>query len=315
MPEAEAKLVAPPGFELPDLGGDGLKAEVRPVRRYTTVYWDTPDLRLAAWGSSLRHRDDEGWTVKLPPGAGSAGPMVVRDEITFDGIPSAVPDEAAALVSAFTRGAPLAPVARLDAVRQPVVVTSEHGGRLAEVVDDDVRIVEGGIDVDRFRELEVELLEDAGDDTMDVVLDRLRQAGAIVPEGRQPGKYTRALGRRRPGRTELDVKPPKARANVARVLRADLAAGADLLLRSLPGARLGDDPEAVHQARTAVRRLRATLKLFGPYLDTAWAKGLRRELRWLAGPLGEARDAEVALARLEAGGRRCPRPTPSPPAG
>jgi CHAD domain-containing protein len=306
MPEAEAKLVAPPGFELPDLGGDGLKAEVRPVRRYTTVYWDTPDLRLAAWGSSLRHRDDEGWTVKLPPGAGSAGPMVVRDEITFDGIPSAVPDEAAALVSAFTRGAPLAPVARLDAVRQPVVVTSEHGGRLAEVVDDDVRIVEGGIDVDRFRELEVELLEDAGDDTMDVVLDRLRQAGAVVPEGRQPGKYTRALGRRRPGRTELDVKPPKARANVARVLRADLAAGADLLLRSLPGARLGDDPEAVHQARTAVRRLRATLKLFGPYLDTAWAKGLRRELRWLAGPLGEARDAEVALARLEAGAAALP---------
>jgi CHAD domain-containing protein len=306
MPEAEAKLVAPPGFELPELGGDGLRAEVMPVRRYTTVYWDTPDLRLAAWGSSLRHRDDEGWTVKLPPGAGTAGPLLVRDEITFDGIPSAVPDEAAALVSAFTRGAPLDPVARLVAVRQPVVVTGEHGGRLAEVVDDDVRIVEGGIDVDRFRELEVELLEDAGDDTMDVLLDRLRAAGAIVPERRPPGKYTRALGGRHPERTELDVKPPKAKANVAKVLRADLATGADLLLRSLPGARLGDEPEAVHQARAAVRRLRATLKLFAPYLDTRWAGKLRRELKWLARPLGEVRDADVALARLEAGAAALP---------
>src|SRR4051794_27983038 len=190
MPEREAKLVAPPGFRLPELGGDGLRAQVMPVRRYTTVYWDTADLRLAQWGASLRHRDDEGWTVKLPPvpettgpAAGpAAGPMVSRDEIEFQGIPSALPDEAAALVAAFTRGQPVAPVARLVAERHPVLLTGEDGARLAEVADDDVRIVEGGLDVGRFRELEVELLGDAGDDTMDQVLARLTAAGAIVPE-------------------------------------------------------------------------------------------------------------------------------------
>ena len=49
MLEREAKLVAPAGFRLPQLGGpdDGFLAEPQPARRYTTTYWDTPDLRLA----------------------------------------------------------------------------------------------------------------------------------------------------------------------------------------------------------------------------------------------------------------------------
>ena len=32
-------------------------------------YFDTPDLRLARAGASLRHRNDEGWMVKLPVGS------------------------------------------------------------------------------------------------------------------------------------------------------------------------------------------------------------------------------------------------------
>ena len=52
MLEQEAKLVAPAGFRLPQLGGpdDGFLAEPQPRRRYTTTYWDTPDLRLRAGG-------------------------------------------------------------------------------------------------------------------------------------------------------------------------------------------------------------------------------------------------------------------------
>ncbi|HKE53204.1 MAG TPA: CYTH domain-containing protein, partial [Actinomycetota bacterium] len=80
--ERETKLVAPAGFRLPDLSGDGLVAAPPAERRYATVYVDTPGLDVARWGSSLRHREGEGWTVKLP--SRTEGEMLVRGEHTFD---------------------------------------------------------------------------------------------------------------------------------------------------------------------------------------------------------------------------------------
>src|SRR4029453_7413149 len=60
--ERGAKLAPPPGFDVPELGGpgDGFQAEPRPERRFQTTYYDTPDLRLARWGASLRSRPGEG---------------------------------------------------------------------------------------------------------------------------------------------------------------------------------------------------------------------------------------------------------------
>ena len=185
MEEREAKLAAPDGFQLPDLNGAeaGFLAEPLPVRRYTTTYWDTPDLRLARWHVSLRYRDDEGWTVKLP--SRLDGPVVVRQEHTFQGKPGKVPDEAADLVRAFVRGAELAPVARLRAVRRRVALRNAAGEELAEVVDDEVRVIagDGRRVAGRFRELEVELTDHARPDTMDRVLARLREAGAEETQG------------------------------------------------------------------------------------------------------------------------------------
>ena len=62
--------------------------------------------------------------------------------------------------------------------------------------------------------------------------------------------------------------------------------------------RLGDDPEGVHQARVATRRLRSDLHTFAPVLDTSW-DDLRAELGWLGTLLGRVRDADVLVARLE----------------
>jgi hypothetical protein len=110
-----------------------------------------------ALGASLRYRDDEGWTVKQPAEAEEAAGVLVRQEQTFDGKPRKVPEGATALLRIYVRSAPLQPVARLRAVRQPVELRNAAGERLAEVVDDQVQVVEGRRVVDRFRELEVEL--------------------------------------------------------------------------------------------------------------------------------------------------------------
>ena len=60
----------------------------------------------------------------------------------------------------------------------------------------------------------------------------------------------------------------------------------------------GADPESVHQARVATRRLRSDLRTFEPFLDEKWAPSLRGELRWLASELGAVRDVEVMRDRL-----------------
>jgi CHAD domain-containing protein len=65
-----------------------------------------------------------------------------------------------------------------------------------------------------------------------------------------------------------------------------------------PGTRLGEDPERLHDMRVATRRMRAAMKVFEGALPER-ARWLREELRWLAGALGEVRDLDVQLARVQ----------------
>jgi CHAD domain-containing protein len=68
------------------------------------------------------------------------------------------------------------------------------------------------------------------------------------------------------------------------------------LLAHDPGARLGREPESLHQMRVATRQLRAILRAAKPLLVPEWADSLRDELRWLGQLLGPARDLDVQLA-------------------
>ena len=61
-----------------------------------------------------------------------------------------------------------------------------------------------------------------------------------------------------------------------------------------------DDPEAVHQARVATRRLRSDLGTFDEWLDETRATELRAELQWLGAELGEVRDLDVLREGLRA---------------
>src|SRR3954454_7487615 len=61
-----------------------------------------------------------------------------------------------------------------------------------------------------------------------------------------------------------------------------------------------DVHDAVHSMRVTTRRLRSALSTFRPLLDREVTEPLREDLRWLAGALGEARDAEVLRSRLTA---------------
>jgi CHAD domain-containing protein len=59
-----------------------------------------------------------------------------------------------------------------------------------------------------------------------------------------------------------------------------------------------DESDSVHGMRIATRRLSAALSTYRKLLDPGAVAHLRRELKWLAGALGPARDAQVMHTRL-----------------
>jgi CHAD domain-containing protein len=296
--EREVKLEAPDGFVLPDLSGtvDGVLARVANERDLDATYYDTPDLRLARWGVSVRHRsgDGTGWTVKLPEG--DAGPALVRRELLFDGAAGAIPPGVSELLRAYVRSSELSPAARVRSRRVSVELVDAEGERLAEVVDDDVQ-TEVGPGVRRFRELEVEVDERADPGLLEALVAALLTAGAVAVAEPVP-KVVRALGAGGGGPPARGTPRLGPKSTAADVVRAALIGSAVRILQHDPGVRIGDDPEDVHQARVRARRLRSDLRTFRSLLVDSWREPLEAELRWLGQELGAVRDADVLLERL-----------------
>ncbi len=301
--EREAKLVAPAGLGMPNLDElvPGTRAVSRPVQRLDATYYDTPDLRLARSGITVRHRGGESgpaWTVKLPEDGTS--PDLVRREIRFDGPSGRVPLPAADLVLASTRTHDLAPVARLTTVRRPIEIRDGNGQLLAEVVDDTVSVSHDEGPVGRFREVEVELHTNGakGRRLLDAALTRL--VGAGCDAGSPMPKLVRALGEPATRPPEVVVPSLPEDATVVDLVRYSIARSVALIIRHDPGARLGDGEEEVHKLRVATRRLRSDLHSFGPLLDKARLDPVRAELSWLGGIIGAVRDTDVLRMRLAA---------------
>ncbi len=310
MLEREVKLGAGPAFHLPDLSGVVEGASMGPpeAARLETVYFDTQDLRLARWGVSLRHRGGEGWTLKLAPGVAEPGRpqlLLERDELTFPGGPKKPPAAALAPIRAYVRGAELVPVARLSTVRRRLRLTGADGGRIADVTDDEVSVRDGRRVAARFREIEVELAGENGSEaTLMPIVARLRDAGAGVPD--PTPKHVRALGPRAMEPPEVTPLPVSASSTARDVIRSVLAESVAALLHQDPLVRTSKDPEAIHQARVATRRLRSHLRTFGALLEPEWNEPLRSELGWIAMALGLVRDREVLLERLQEKARSLP---------
>ncbi|PZS00377.1 MAG: CHAD domain containing protein [Candidatus Nephthysia bennettiae] len=294
-PELGVKLAVGAGFRLPDLSGlaDGVVPGPQREGRTESVHYDTPDLRLARWGLSLRHRRGEGWTLGFPPNAHQ--PLARHRTQRFEGSPRTPPAAALSLLRAYLRGAEVRPAASLSILRRQVLLTGPEGQELAEVIDDEVSVLEGRRVASRFREVEIEVRE-GGEVLLPSLLARLQEAGAFPADG--VPAHLRALGpaaQEPPELTGVALPPSPTGTDL---VRSAISSGVASILKHDIGIRLGGDPEDVHQARVATRRLRSNLRTFQPLLQEEWATGLRDELGWLADQLGSVRDAEVLRDRL-----------------
>jgi CHAD domain-containing protein len=298
--EEERKYDVDADFTVPDLTdsvpADAHVVELPPVT-LTATYYDTADLRLARSGASLRFRrgDAVPWTVKLPTGT-----VGIRHEISRTGRPGTPPADLVALVTAVSRAAPLSPAAVVRTVRRAYEVRGPDDTVLAELADDAVVVLDGRRVSHRFREVEVEL-KNGQRRLLDRVDRALCRAGARA--GGFTPKHVRALGAAATRAADLvPAGPLPDRPRAGDVVTAAIRRGVGRIITRDPLVRLratiGDDDTAVHQMRVGCRRLRSDLRTFAPLVDAKWARPLRDELRWLAGVLGAARDAEVLRARL-----------------
>jgi len=71
-----------------------------------------------------------------------------------------------------------------------------------------------------------------------------------------------------------------------------------MLMRCLGVLGERTDPQAVHHARTEVRRLRSVLRTFAPIVERSWSEGWRARLDDFGRNLGTARDAAAMTETL-----------------
>jgi CHAD domain-containing protein len=296
--ENEVKLSLKIGADLPDLR-KVVGASVRqPDESLRAIYFDTPDLRLWDRGITLRYRTGEDtpkWTLKLP--RPSLGDALVRTELEWPGDEEQIPKQALDVICGIVRRAPLRKVAELDTERVRFLLEN-HGVVWAELASDTVTVVGGRKDGQRFRQLELEMASGGSDreDETRAVIKALRRAGAR----RDPHqKLEKALGPRRKAR-KLGRK-----SSTAEVVREALNTGLARLLDHdcrIRSAGKYAEPEDMHQARVATRRLRSDLGTLQQLLDPLWVQHVRGDLRSAGAALGAVRDIDVLTKGLTEAG-------------
>ncbi|WP_433165007.1 CHAD domain-containing protein [Kribbella sp. CA-247076] len=285
--EIETKYDVDEAASLPALHDlPGVASVAQPVELdLDAVYYDTESMTLAANKVILRRRtggEDDGWHVKFPVSSGER--LEVRHPLGRSN--RSVPVAVVRTVRVHVRDHELVPVVTLNTKRVVHRLLDADGAVLAELADDRVTAVVPGAEPDSWREWELELV--GGDrKLLEAAEDVLRSAGASPASG--PSKLARALGDRVPTADEWELPSKPVTSDL---FRAYAGAQVQAIRERDPEVRR-DVPDSIHKFRVATRRLRSALATYRPVVDREAGDRIRDELKWLAGELGVARDAEV----------------------
>ena len=280
-----------------------LKSGSPQTKRLVGTYYDTPDHLLNRRDLSLRVRDVDQRHVQTLKRMGPAGEAVFRrDEWEQDvngRVPNldAIEDEGIRQMFAETGAAmSLRPMFQTDVQRTTWMLRDNHAEVELALDIGEIRSEKGG----RTPICEAELELKSGDfrRLFDIALALNERVDCTV------GSLTKsqrgyALCREEP--TAAAKAAPLALSRDATVWEAFVAICRSCfahLEANDPIARSGMDPEGIHQARVAIRRLRAAFKVFKPVLPDDRRKRFAAEFRWLQKQLGDARDLDVFSAEM-----------------
>ena len=171
---------------------------------------------------------------------------------------------------------------------------AHHGSQIEVVLDEGT--VGAGRKRTPFIELELELKQ-GKPAALFALAEEIGRAAPLRLGMRSKNErgYALAEGRLdRPAKADaLQLDPGMSEADAFRAIAFACLRHFRLNEMALLAAR---DPDALHQARVALRRLRSALTLFRHTVRGRDYQQLREELRWFAGQLGEARNLDVLLA-------------------
>lgn len=260
-------------------------------------YFDTTDQALRRAGITFWRSTgtDEGWHLTLPHGEhGEHGGRIDADRSDD------VPDELSRLLLGVTRGGSLTVVATVETDRRATRMLNGANDSVADIELDHTqstaRSDEGTIASSPTR-LAIRL-SGPPDKQLALLARRVRDSDARP--WRSTSELARALGE--PSQEKKRSKKRKPRKQQAgEVLLRYLAEQQHALLVGDVALRHGDD-SLIHRTRVATRRLRSTLRVFSPFLDSNRGRILDGELRWFAEVLGAVRDGQVLKLRLDDGG-------------
>lgn len=302
--EIEAKYALTGPVEPSDietLAMDPYHLSAQGEERHTDVLLDTQTRALTSQGHAvrLRHRNgDDGHVIATykGPNAGVEG-VHERDEIEAS-LSKPVPEdyhqwspEFAARVDPLVHAAPLEPLVETE-IRRRTWRVRRGRQTIAELALDEGSIQANGRTAP-VHELEIEIKGQGTKADLEALRQVLTTHLPLRPEPHS--KLERGLALFERSRVREAHRPLEefARNAVRKQLKK--------LHKHEPVVREGKDPEGIHKMRVAARRLRTTLQILeaAPIFDQNELQGYRRGLKRLARTLGEVRDTDVFLARVE----------------
>jgi inorganic triphosphatase YgiF len=266
--------------------------------RIETTYFDTADGELAARGLALRLRHANArWIEGLKAGESGTGGLHARSEWEHEradpGIDLAryAKTPLAQLHDPARLHERLAPAFRVVMTRTTWLVADGDGSRLEVALD--VGEVQAHGRSEPISEVEIECVEGKPAAAFDLaarMLEDVRLRPSAVSKAQRGWRLYRAERpvpvKARPAGVRHDATPAVAARQVIAAGLAQLQANEEGLLETT-------DPEFVHQARIALRRLRAALRIFRDTLGAERARAWRDELGDIARALGLSRDWDV----------------------
>lgn len=266
------------------------------------VYFDTADGDLARNNLSLRIRNAGRKRVMTVKWASEGDGAFTRgeSEVVVAGdqpdLARLAPDVAARIERA-TKGAALQPVFE-SKIRRKLIELWDGETHLEIALDEGALIA--GVASEPVSEIEIEVKSGPQAPLYALALKLIDAGLRIAPAAKSARGYLLAAGAK-PQDVRAAPLSLSTNATMEDALVAMIETSLMHFMVNWPAFLVSQSPEAIHQMRVALRRLRAGLRMFERALPESGLKQFRDQARDIASALGRAREIDAFIALVEAG--------------
>jgi triphosphatase len=286
-----AKVLAHPLLKTPDS-----RSSTQSLR---ATYFDTPDHTLRQAGISFRIRRGPNRTVQTVKATHTSTSVALARSEWEHEIDGEEPDfekaEDTALQPYLDHSETIQPV--FDVKTKRTLRNVSLDGSLIEVACDDCK-VKAGKQALSFGEVELELKDGEEASLFQLALELAKVTPLRLSFRTKADRGYEAATGERPTRVKALPVTLKRKMPASEAFQLIATSCLQHLMANEEIVRHAPEPDAVHQMRVALRRLRAAITLFKTILSDDDRDNLRAELKWMADVLGEARDLDVYITKV-----------------